>query len=189
MTGNILYPLTSCLDGLTEQNASFKVLIHGIHAADRDEHGFRENGIQVRRDDFSHVRFPGILSDCETCHLEGTYELEGAWEAPTLNGLQSASMATTPGVNSSNTDPVAYGDTLNNQADDLRISPTAAACAACHDGAVARSHMTALGGAVFGTKTQQEITDDAQGGLTMESCSVCHGPGHLADVEVVHERE
>jgi OmcA/MtrC family decaheme c-type cytochrome len=183
VTGNILYPTESCLDNQTEQAAHLKVLIHGIHAADADEHGFREKGIQVRRDDFSHVRFPGILQDCETCHLPGTYVLTGDWETPTLNGLQSTSTKTTPGVDNTNIDPLNYGATLNDQADDLRISPTAAACSSCHDNAVAQAHMIVPGGAVF-DKTQGDITDMVDGNY--ETCSVCHGPGRSADVKVVH---
>ncbi len=183
---DVLYALTSPLDGKTEDSADFKRMIHGIHAGDVDEHGFRKNGIQLRRDDFSHVRFPGILQDCETCHLPDTYVLEGSWETPTLSGLQSSAIATTPGADATNLDPIVYGNTLNDQADDLRISPTAAACSGCHDSQVAKSHMTLLGGAVF-DQTQAYITSMMNGNF--ESCSVCHGPGKLADVETVHDRD
>ncbi|MDH3388960.1 MAG: OmcA/MtrC family decaheme c-type cytochrome [Gammaproteobacteria bacterium] len=192
VTGNILYPMASCLDGKTQESADFKRLIHGIHAARRDDpatsgmiegYGFRKNGIQVRRDDFSLVRFPGILQDCETCHLPGTYVLEDSWEAPTLSGLQSSSVAATPAADATNLDPVVYGDSLNDQADDLRISPTAAACSACHDSAVAQAHMILPGGAVF-DKTQGDVTNMVDGNF--ETCSICHGPGRSFDVEAVH---
>jgi len=192
VTGNILSPLESCLDGKTQESADFKRLIHGIHAAQRDDpatsevvegHGFRRQGIQVRRDDFSHVRFPGILQDCDTCHLPGTYVLEDSLETPTLSGLQSTTIAATPAANDTNSDPIVYGDSLNNQADDLRISPTAAACSGCHDSAVAQAHMISPGGAVFG-KTQGEITNMVEGNF--ETCAICHGPGRSFDVEVVH---
>ena len=83
----------------------------------------------------------------------------------------------------SNTDPEVYGDSLNDQGDDLRISPTAAACSGCHDSAVAQAHMILPGGAVF-DKTQLDITDMVDGNF--ESCAICHGPGRSFDVEVVH---
>jgi OmcA/MtrC family decaheme c-type cytochrome len=184
--GDVLYATASPLDGKAEESADFKVMIHGIHAGDKNQHGFRENGIQLRRDDFSHVRFPGILSDCQTCHLPGTYLLEDSWETPTANGLQSTTTKTTPAADSTNSDPVVYGDSLNNQVDDLRTSPTAAACAGCHDSQVAQSHMTLLGGAVFG-QTQAYITNMTKGNF--ESCAICHGPGHIADVQEVHYGE
>jgi OmcA/MtrC family decaheme c-type cytochrome len=176
-------------DGKVEEAIDFKTLIHGIHAGAQtnydgtEAHGFRESGLVVWgfpgapcdwfggpagnscEHDFSHVRFPGILQDCETCHLSGTYELEGVWELPTLNGILSTTISTL-GV----TDP----------ADDLNISPTAAVCSSCHDSLLARSHMVVPGGAVF-DQTQSVISS-----TVIETCAVCHGPGRSSDVEVVH---
>ena len=176
-------------DGKVEEAIDFKTLIHGIHAGAQsnfdgtEAHGFRETGLVVWgfpgapcdafggppsnscEHDFSHVRFPGILQDCETCHLPGTYELEGIWEYPTTNGILSTTTSTLV-----NTDP----------ADDLNISPTAAVCSACHDSLLARSHMVVPGGAVF-DQTQSVIST-----TMIETCAVCHGPGSSSDVEVVH---
>jgi OmcA/MtrC family decaheme c-type cytochrome len=129
------------------------------------------------------VRFPGILQDCETCHLPGTYELEGSLETPTLSGLQSTAVKATPQVDDTNLDPAVYAAALIDQDDDLKISPTAAACSACHDSAVAEGHMKVPGGAVF-DKTQADITNMVDGNF--ETCAVCHGPGRDADVEEVH---
>ena len=42
--------------------------------------------------------------------------------------------------------------------------------------------METLGGALF-----EDFQSTIDG--TIETCSVCHGPGHLADVEVVHGLE
>ena len=178
-------PVLPTTDGKVEEAIDFKTLIHGIHAGQRDEHGFRETGLVVWgfpgapctvfggaegscEHDFSHVRFPGILQDCETCHLSGTYELEGVWEYPTTKGILSTTISTLV-----NTDP----------ADDLNISPTAAVCSSCHDSLLARSHMTVPGSALFG-ETQQDISIAA--GITPETCALCHGPGRSSDVEVVH---
>jgi len=175
-------------DGKVEEAIDFKTLIHGIHAGAQtnydgsEAHGFRETGLVVWgfpgapctvfggapgscEHDFSHVRFPGILQDCETCHLPGTYELEGVWEYPTTNGILSTTISTLDV-----TDP----------ADDLNISPTAAVCSACHDSLLARSHMVVPGGAVF-DQTQSVISS-----TVIETCAVCHGPGRSYDVEVVH---
>jgi OmcA/MtrC family decaheme c-type cytochrome len=165
------------IDGKLEEGIDFKRLIHAIHAGEADEHGFREEGIVVygyggNSHDYGHVRFPGILNDCETCHVDDTYTLEnrsgsgGAnWEQPAQNGILGSIIDT------------GADDAL--RSDDRGISPTAAVCSACHDGAVEQEHMTALGGALF-------LSDQTAIQANIETCVVCHGSGALADVEVVH---
>ncbi len=185
-------PVLATTDDKVEEAIDFKTLIHGIHAAAEtnydgtEGHGFREQGLVVWgfpgapcnafggpasnscEHDFSHVRFPGILQDCDACHLSGTYELEDVWEYPTTNGILSTTFSTLV-----NTDP----------ADDFNISPTAAVCSSCHDSLLARSHMLVPGSALFGG-TQTDIDNAA--GITPETCALCHGPGRSSDVEVVH---
>jgi OmcA/MtrC family decaheme c-type cytochrome len=184
-------PVLPTTDGKVEEAIDFKTLIHGIHAGAQtnydgtEAHGFREEGLVIWgfpgapcdafggalgscEHDFSHVRFPGILQDCEACHLSGTYELDGVWEYPTSNGILSTTISTLDV-----TDP----------ADDLNISPTAAVCSSCHDSLLARSHMIVPGSALVG-ETQANI--DIAAGITPETCALCHGPGQSYDVEVVH---
>ena len=189
-TGRRPVLVTDTVDGKLEETIDFKVLIHAIHAGAEtnfdgtEAHGFREQGIvnwgfpgapcnwfggppnNGCEHDYSHVRYPGILQDCETCHLPGTYELDGDWTMPTANGILSTTITTTP----DNTVPT----------DDLNISPTAAVCSSCHDGELAKAHMINLGGAVF-DQTQTVID-----GTVIETCAVCHGPGHLSDVVEAH---
>lgn len=165
------------LDRKEEEAIDFKRLIHGIHSAAKTDYtgaaadGFREKGLVVygfgnRAFDFSHVRFPGILNDCTTCHLPGTYELAGNWQVPTQSGILGSTIDT--------------GADLGIQTDDLNITPTAAVCSSCHDGTVAKSHME-LNGALF-SATQETIDT----GATLEACAICHGPGRIADVKVMH---
>lgn len=66
-------------------------------------------------------------------------------------------------------------------APDLRITPTAAACSACHDGSSAKNHMVQTGGASFST-----LQSNILPGVT-EKCVNCHGPGKSEDVRRVHE--
>ena len=168
-------------DGKVEESIDLRRMIHGIHAGAQTlydsspGHGFREQGLVVygyqgSTHDYSHVRFPGILNDCETCHVEDAYLLDGDWASPTANGILSSTITTDNGTDPTWVDP----------ADDLNISPTAAVCSACHDSAVARAHMEVPGGAEF-SATQSVINSSV-----VETCSVCHGPGASADVEVVH---
>ena len=189
-TGGLFPNAALTIDSKTEEAIDFKRLIHGVHAAAKTDysaaaaHGFRDKGLVVYgysgAQDFSHVRFPGILNDCLTCHVTptgsnpGTYELTGKWEVPTASGILGSSI---------NTVPNPAGDyllELADQTDDLNITPTAGVCSACHDGVVAKSHMQ-LNGALF-TATQAEINT----GITLEACAICHGPGRVADVKVVH---
>jgi OmcA/MtrC family decaheme c-type cytochrome len=72
--------------------------------------------------------------------------------------------------------------TINvNPFEDVKVSPTAAACSACHDRAEIKSHMVRTGGASFAT-TQQAI-----GTTVKERCVSCHGPGKEEDVRKAHE--
>ncbi len=179
---------SATLDGKREESIDLKRLIHAIHAAQKDDpatpavegHGFRETGIVVygfggRAHDYASVRFPGILSDCTTCHNDGTYELTASWETPTQNGILASTTQAVPNA----VDAATYATELDDQATDLTISPAAAVCSACHDSALARAHMETVGGAQF------DALQSAISG-TFESCAVCHGPGRSADVKVVH---
>jgi OmcA/MtrC family decaheme c-type cytochrome len=176
--------VTATVDGKREESIDFKRFIHGIHAGAQKlydktpAHGFREYGLTVGDGghDFSDTRFPGILNDCETCHLEGTYTLAGDWELPTQNDILSSTTDAAP----TSTDTASVTAEQETPADDLNISPTAAVCSSCHDGLLEKTHMTSVGGAVFDT-TQSVIS-----ATVIETCAVCHGPGSIADVEVVH---
>ena len=177
---------TGTIDNKREESIDFKRMIHGIHSA-----GFRNTGLVVygffsapateNPVDFSDVRFPGILSDCTTCHTNaadapayGTYELQGIWEAPTLSGILGST--------------VDHGASLTDQSDDLNISPIAAVCSSCHDGDLQKTHMRS-NGAVFSddgsSSTQANILANTILGIG-ESCPLCHGPGTLMDVKAAH---
>ncbi len=55
----------------------FKVLIHRIHTgAEGSQNPYIVYGFQSSVHDFSSVRFPGVLTKCETCHLSGTNQME-----------------------------------------------------------------------------------------------------------------
>lgn len=162
-------------DGKAEESIDFKRMIHAIHAAAETNfdgtaaHGFREKGIVIygyggSEHDFSHLRFPGSLWKCETCHLPGAYQLTGLWKQPAQNGILGSTINSSGGSK----DPSTH----------LKISPTAAVCSACHDDAPAQSHMEDNGGLFAAT----QATIDAN----VEACEVCHGPGKIASVDFVH---
>jgi OmcA/MtrC family decaheme c-type cytochrome len=189
---------SATVDGKQEESIDFKRLIHGIHAASTSnfdgtqEHGFRQQGLVVygyggNSHNFSDVRFPGVLSKCETCHLPDTYTLEdrsadggGNWELPAMNGIKGSTVDSAPTAAADGSD---YAAKLADQSDDYKYSPIAAVCSACHDGTLPKQHML-NNGAIFGGAGSDQASQEAN----IESCPVCHGPGKLADVELVHNQ-
>jgi OmcA/MtrC family decaheme c-type cytochrome len=166
-------------DGKKEEAIDFKRMIHGIHAGAKAQFGFREKGLWVSGTDYSDVRFPGILNDCTTCHLAGTYELTGIWDpnSSSFGSVLGSTIDSTPGLTSADTSATVNA-ALQDPVDDLNISPTAAVCSSCHDGSAANTHMQDNGG-LF-SSTQAAI------GTNVEQCVICHGPGRVVDVKVVH---
>jgi OmcA/MtrC family decaheme c-type cytochrome len=165
-------PAAGGVDGKAEESVDFKSMIHGIHAGQAGKGGFRAKGLTVYGfgasvNDFSGVAFPGKLNDCSTCHVGNTYQLAGAWAAPTANGI----LGTTVASGASALDPT----------DNLRTSPTVAVCASCHDNAVARLHMQDPGSGGTFSATQANLNAGAG-----EGCTLCHGDGKVLDVKTVH---
>jgi OmcA/MtrC family decaheme c-type cytochrome len=164
--------------GAAETPIDFKVMVHSIHAG-----GFRKTpyvviGRNSSVNDFSGVRFPAELrKSCLKCHVTDASG-RGSFELP----LKSAVLGTT--IKSQSIYQVSAGSerTIDvNPANDLKITPTAATCSACHDNSEVRSHMIRTGGASFAT------TQDKIGTTVKERCATCHGPGKDKDVRKVHE--
>jgi OmcA/MtrC family decaheme c-type cytochrome len=152
-----------------EESVDFKRLVHGIYAG-----GFRKTplviiGFRGSVNDFSHVRFPAKLRDCVKCHIDangqGTFELR---QVSKLGSTITSSFLLNPIPGSVDVNP----------ANDLKISPIAAACSACHDSKEVKEHMKARG-AWFGVV--QSVLEGK------EQCAKCHGPGQYKDVRRVHE--
>jgi len=163
---------SAAADGKEQQAIDFKVLIHGIHGAEMRQHKLTVYGFNGSTHTYDDVRFPGVLGNCETCHARSGYTLP---LASSNRGTTTDNGATKIGVNLFSS-PAAMADLL----DDGKTTPTAAACSACHDGSEALAHMT-INGAGFNV-----LQSAIDAGAPTETCSVCHGPGRLADVKTVH---
>ncbi len=149
-----------------ETPIDFKHMIHAIHAAAMRENPFVVIGFRGSVNDFSEVTYPGNLANCLTCHWEDTFEL------PLGNNL----LATTLVTGSIPEEDLVDVDPTN----DENITATASVCSSCHDSTTAKTHME-QNGAAFAV-----LQSDVDNGRVIESCAVCHGPGRIADVEVVH---
>jgi OmcA/MtrC family decaheme c-type cytochrome len=192
---------SAALDGKREQSVDFKRMIHGIHAASVSNFdgtngpGFREQGLVIYSGsgphDYSNVRFPGVLSKCETCHLPNTYTLAdrsasggGNWELPAMNGIRGSTVHSYPNAKSDGTD---FSAQLIDQTDDLKYSPIASVCSACHDSTLSQAHMEDNGGILDGVIQSGLIANQNFQETNVEACPVCHGPGKIADVKLVHD--
>lgn len=167
-------------DNLEERSIDFKRMIHSIHGSDIRSTDYVVYGFGNSAHDFTNLRYPREPSDCEACHIEGTYEL------PLATSVLGSTIDTEATVASAQLlfgflyqatfdDPVA----AENQTDDRLISPAAAACSSCHDDATSQLHMEQNGGQ-FGNTV-------AMGANSQGSCAVCHSEGSTADVHEVHQ--
>jgi OmcA/MtrC family decaheme c-type cytochrome len=175
--------LTGGVDGKLEEAIDFRTMIHGIHAGQASNGGFREKGITIYgfsgANDFSKVVFPGKLNDCTACHIGSSYDLAGIWAPPTANGILGTTTTTDPAANSTTAPEAA------DPVDNLRTSPTAAVCSSCHDSTDAKAHMQdAFNGGKFSV-TQAQI-DQAQMTGNGENCTFCHGTGKVLNIKAVH---
>jgi len=132
-----------------EATQSFKNLIHGIHAADWRDTDFefvrnRLNGLYYN---WSEVTFPGIISNCETCHLADTYDVD----LPA--GVLVSTDVTTDGLNLNRQAVQAARDSVSNDTD-LISSQIAGTCAMCHDSYLAASHIGQNGGVLEGWRAE-----------------------------------
>ena len=57
--------------------ASSKAWIHAIHGASKRTVPFTATGT-CTTDNFSRIGYPGVLKNCETCHLAGTYDFSAS---------------------------------------------------------------------------------------------------------------
>lgn len=159
----------SPLDGKGEESVDFRFMIHAIHAAQNVVYGFGNNP-----HDYTHITYPQALNNCDTCHLPGTYY-------PVSDTARSVTINT--------------GLDVADWRDDVAITPTAAACWSCHQAAPdfiagpTRAHIQQNGGYIpspTDATVTKEMLEAKTSATYIEACIVCHGPGAVADVEVVH---
>jgi len=122
------------------------------------------------------IRYPQPVSNCLACHTS-----DGFYPLASDSGVLPASR----NRGSASADPF----------DNDRITANAAACSVCHQGNDAKLHMEQNGasfdacllpdGTVF-RKLDSCGAAGALGEVIQESCTVCHGPGRVADVRLVH---
>jgi OmcA/MtrC family decaheme c-type cytochrome len=168
-----------------EAKLNFKDMVHAIHGVEtrttdyefvRNRNAGTGDGIPYN---FGDVGFPGRAGDCLTCHKPGTYAV------PLINNTLLTTNRTTGVVNGQDatTAAVTAARTSVPNATDFVITPTAAACFACHDSDLAKAHMIQNGAAINSNRSA------VLGANSLETCSLCHGTGRSVDIAVVHATE
>jgi OmcA/MtrC family decaheme c-type cytochrome len=115
--------------GDSNQTIDFKVMIHKIHRGeDLAQHpyvlyGFGAAPENFTAHDFSHLLYPGNLSNCETCHTEDSYTIPPFPGPGALGALLTAI------------------DPLDGSEVELgRLGPVTSVCTSCHDSDASMAH-------------------------------------------------
>jgi len=173
-------------------SADSTAFVHAIHASAKRSVPYNWHAASAT-EGFFEVTYPGILNDCQTCHLPGTYDFS-ATPAAALStrllrtvgqGTYTASVSLSPyvavGQNYGSGFAVsASGVPTQAAPTTLVMSPTVSVCSACHDSNEAVSHMRSNTGSFYAPRS-------AALGVT-ETCLVCHGTGRTADIAVMHSK-
>jgi len=169
-----------------EDAQNLKDLVHGIHSS-----GFRTRSFTHVRGgrqgyyDWSHITFPrgASTSNCKLCHDGDSYELPLAADllpsAVRTTGVSDGQDETTKDAESAFLNVPNGTDWVN--------TPTASSCFYCHTSSDAMAHMM-QNGAFLSAPDGSSLVNRGSLGTTYESCSVCHGPGKVADLDIVHNK-
>jgi OmcA/MtrC family decaheme c-type cytochrome len=186
-------------------SADSAYFVHAIHAGSKRQTPFTWHAVTTT-ESFANVGYPGVLSNCETCHVAGTYDFSATASASAMqnrlyrtvatgkyNGTASATplsvFSLSPYVVADNVTDYGTGFSFNAGTQvttpaagtTLVLSPITTVCFACHDSALAMSHMKSNGGSIYAPRSTALATT--------ESCVICHGPGKVADIKAVHPRQ
>jgi OmcA/MtrC family decaheme c-type cytochrome len=174
-------------------SGNMKDFIHGIHAGGGPgvAHGIRTNKFGWHADlAYWNVTYPSNLSNCEACHLPGTYDFTGT--AYTANGGELLNRLLPSTASSSNVTSLAvtappwlslgnYSDVGTDKSANLVVSPLTSPCLGCHDSPIAVNHMKQNGAQIYVSRGSYLAGT--------ETCLVCHGAGRIAAIRDVHYRE
>ncbi len=157
-----------------EASNNLKDMLHGIHAgsmrkAEGNPYMFvRDRGTSgVYFYDWSKVKFPSVLKNCESCHVPGTYN------STPSNALLSTSVTLGSGT-------VAQNRASMPNATDLAIPAYTASCLSCHGSSNAGNHSISMGGVT--------LAGTARSAAKADSCAACHSSGKTVDAATVHKK-
>jgi OmcA/MtrC family decaheme c-type cytochrome len=186
-SGNIQY-ITHAVHGLGKRNVPYARYINVTNRPPNTAGGEGIGG----------YGYPGVLNDCEQCHLPGTYDFSSVASQNALPNMLWSTVAagaitvggqTAPYVSSGNYGTaVSYPNTTQATTTTLVNSPITHACFGCHDSNMAIEHMKLNGGAFFASRGS--LNGNVQGAklTNRETCLLCHGSGKIADIKSSHAK-
>ena len=203
---------TTQSDG-TGYSINIKNWVHSIHSGGFRTYAFTAAAPAPAGD--WQVGYPGLLNDCEACHVPGAYAYANADQQAQLpnmlwNSITQAYSATktspmagsiatgsyqAPGLKPTNTGGAAIVTNFTTGATTYGVtaptatsavtSPMTATCTGCHDSAPAVAHMVNNGG-VFYSLRSAAYTAGTTNLVANEQCMICHGAGTVMDIQAVH---
>jgi OmcA/MtrC family decaheme c-type cytochrome len=184
-----------------------KNLIHAIHAAAKRDKPFTYEASATHPAGLSEATYPGVLKNCETCHVAGSYDFSASANSAALPNLLWTSDAVGDMSNPTNVPSIGLSPwvttlgkgQINYKNDNLVSSPIASACFGCHDSTLAVQHMQSNGGTLvslfssvssLGTTAVRPAIGTAS---TMtftksEQCMLCHASSKVADIKAMHAK-
>jgi OmcA/MtrC family decaheme c-type cytochrome len=178
-------------------SADSTAFVHAIHASAKRTEKYTWHAVSAT-EGFWDVTYPGILNECEVCHLPGTYDFSASTSAAAAPNrpFRYAATGTVSAAGTVSNSPYVVGGTNYGSAPsygastgvvaqgastNLVISPTTAVCTACHDSPLALSHISSMNGSFYAPRG----TSTTSAGVA-ETCELCHNPGGVADIKTVH---
>lgn len=185
-------------------NVGTKNLVHGIHGGSKRAQDFSYEATAANPKGFGKVTYPGVLKNCEQCHVAGSYDFSGTDNKAALPNLLWTSDA--------NDDESAASDLglspwltalasgkADYSADNLVTSPIASACFGCHDSTDAVTHMQSNGGSIYarfssvasvGAARPAEGTASTMTFTKEEQCMFCHSSDSVygLGIKAVHAK-
>jgi OmcA/MtrC family decaheme c-type cytochrome len=186
-------------------SAGSKYFIHGIHAGRKRTVPYTWHATEAGPG-YDEVEFPGTLNTCTTCHVPNTYDFTNATNLGAIDRMELSTVATgkydanpltnstyytvSPYVVADNVRDYGVGFSYNAATNvttqaagtTLVLSPITGACSSCHDSTIAINHMKANGGQFYAARSTVLSL-----GASQEQCMICHGPGRIAAIGVVHQ--
>ena len=174
--------------------------VHAIHGGLKRTNKFTWHASSTESG-YWKIGYPGVLKNCEACHLPGTYDFSATASASAVSNRLYRTAATGT-FSSTATDLVKFAyspfvktDTsygagfsfsattgVTTAAADTTLveSPITTVCFACHDSTLARTHMESNGGSIY--------VDRKTALAKPEQCMICHESGRVGDIKTVHSR-
>ena len=188
-------------------SVSAKNLIHGAHGSSKREQPYTYEATAANPLGMGEIGYPGVLRNCEQCHVPGSYDFSGTANSAAVPNLLWTTEAKTDMTNNATTNPsnlpsrglspwvtsLGRGQ-VDYRTDNLVSSPIASACFGCHDSKTALGHMQSNGGSLYASVSTVSTggarpatgTNTGFSFTKVESCLVCHGSGKVADIKAVH---